>query len=149
MTQQHQIPQPIPPQPPKRKQWPIHVAIIAGAVVVLLGAMAMLNRNAAPEATSHTVIYQADGAGTSAGTFTLETPTGSQQEQGGLPLKNQQGGTGLAFPGFHSGDFVYLSVQNTSTSGAVTCRIVVDGLTISENTSTGGYVIATCSGRVP
>jgi hypothetical protein len=44
---------------------------------------------------------------------------------------------------------VYLSVQNQNAAGSVTCRILLDGMVVSENTSTGGYVIATCQGRVP
>lgn len=151
MTQQHQIPAPRLPdpfrQPKPARTW---LWVLLGlAIAAVVSLLAMYWPVASEPPTTHTVVYEADGSGTNAGSFTLQTPTGSQQEKGGLPLKNQAGGTGLTFSGFHSGDFVYLSVQNENPTGVVTCRIVVDGSTVSENTSTGGYVIATCSGRVP
>ena len=46
-----------------------------------------------------------------------------------------------------SGTFLYLSAQNQCGSGYVTVRFVQDGKVIRENTSRGGYVIATISGR--
>ena len=46
-----------------------------------------------------------------------------------------------------SGQFLYLSAQNQCDSGYVTVRFVQDGVTIRENTSRGGFVIATISGR--
>lgn len=45
------------------------------------------------------------------------------------------------------GQFLYLSAQNQCASGYVTVRFVMDGVTVRENTSTGGYVIATISGQ--
>jgi hypothetical protein len=75
------------------------------------------------------------------GMVTAQAPGGTTQRTDLLPI------TGTFT--FHSGDFVYLSVQNQQGLGAVTCRITVDGKVVSENTSTGGYTIATCQGRVP
>lgn len=46
-----------------------------------------------------------------------------------------------------NGTFMYISAQNQCSSGYVTVRLTQDGLTIRENTSTGGYVIASISGR--
>jgi hypothetical protein len=45
------------------------------------------------------------------------------------------------------GYFVYLSVQNQNNSGTVTCSITSNGKKVSSNSSTGAYVIATCSGK--
>ena len=42
--------------------------------------------------------------------------------------------------------FLYLSAQNNTSAGSVTVKIIKDGVTIAENTSVGGYVIATVSG---
>lgn len=98
----------------------------------------------------HTVSYEADGVDTKAGNYTLRSADGgTRQGDADLPLMNKAGGVGLQLSGFQPGDFVYLSVQNENGFGSVTCRIVVDGRTISENTSTGGYTIATCQGQVP
>lgn len=104
------------------------------------------------QTTSHTVLYEAEGSGARglrSANYTLQTPSGSAQGEINLPMKNRDGGTGLTIPDFHAGDFVYLSVQNSDAAGSVTCRIAVDGVVISENTSTGGYVIASCKGVVP
>ncbi|WP_267896985.1 hypothetical protein [Galactobacter valiniphilus] len=38
--------------------------------------------------------------------------------------------------------------QNKNGSGRITCRIKVDGKVISQNTSSGSYAIAQCSGTV-
>lgn len=42
--------------------------------------------------------------------------------------------------------FLYFSAQNNTSAGSVTVKIIKDGVTIAENTSVGGYVIATVSG---
>ncbi len=134
------------------------ILFVAGAVALIVGAGLLtfywpkLSAPAANVSTSRTVVYEAEGSGARglrSASVTLQTPDGGQQAKVNLPMKNQQGGTGLTVPGFSRGDFVYLSVQNADAAGAVTCRITVDGMVISENTSNGGYVIASCKGSVP
>jgi len=44
------------------------------------------------------------------------------------------------------GDFMYISAQNQGETGSVTCKIKVDGVVVKQSTSSGAYVIATCSG---
>lgn len=46
-----------------------------------------------------------------------------------------------------SGDFLYISAQNQCDYGYVTVKIVQNGVTLRENTSSGAYVIATVSAR--
>lgn len=105
---------------------------------------------AATQPTTHEVWYRADGDGTKTASYTLRSEDGGTvQGDINLPLTNQQGETGLTFTGFKSRDFVYLSVQNSSDAGSITCQIFVDGVQISSNTSDGAYKIATCQGRVP
>lgn len=146
------------PPPKKPRSIRLLAAWVAIAAVVLGGLLyaAWPHLKPAPDLpTTYTVIYEADGVGTTAGSITLEAPTGTQQEEVGLPLKSLAGDTGLTFP-FQQGAFVYLSVQNRNDSGSVTCRITVKSVTgsyevsqvISEVTSTGGHVIASCKGRV-
>lgn len=48
----------------------------------------------------------------------------------------------------HSGEFAYISAQNQGESGTVTCTIELDGVPVKTSTSSGAYVIATCSGRI-
>lgn len=163
MTQQ-QTPQPTSPDPyrkPERKVKLSFAAFGIGAAVTAVVLMAVLVGPKAsgllkPEPpTTYTVTYEADSEGTAAGSITLDTPTGTQQEEVALPLKSQAGDTGLTFP-TQPGAFVYLSVQNHNDSGSVTCRITIKTVTgnlevsrvISENTSSGGHVIASCKGRV-
>lgn len=137
------------PQPriPLRKRTWVQVVLGVAAAIILSVVASHLNGAATP-AAGHTVVYQADGVGTAQGLFNLQTPTGGQQSVAALPLQTASGGS-PSFSGLESGQFLYISVQNQSASGTVTCSIVLDGKVISSNTSTGGYVIATCEGRVP
>jgi hypothetical protein len=77
--------------------------------------------------------------------ITIETPTGSRTENVPVPLINQEDRRGLFFD-FLPGEFLYLSAQNQNEFGSVTCRITVDGETISENTASGAFAIAQCEG---
>jgi len=98
----------------------------------------------------HKVLYEAEGEDTTEASYTLRSDNGGTvQGDVDLPLKNKAGGTGLTMSGFKSGAFVYLSIQNGKGYGSVTCRITIDGKVVSENTSHGGYKIATCTGTVP
>ncbi len=151
MAQQHHIPQPTLPDPfkqPKKRAWLPHLWIVLGGAAILGVAVLALNwpQAGTPPTTSHTVLYEAEASGASGprtGSSTMQTDSGGSS-QGQVPLPATQ-----TLHNFSSGDFVYLSVQNQDAAGAVTCRITVDGVVVSENTSTGGYVIATCQGRVP
>jgi hypothetical protein len=49
----------------------------------------------------------------------------------------------------YEGDFLYISAQNQGSSGTVTTKIIVDGSTFKESTSSGAYVIASASGSCP
>jgi hypothetical protein len=67
----------------------------------------------------------------------------------GVPLRSgdREGGLWPADSG--CGDFVYLAAQNEHDSGRVIRIIKADGVEIERATSSGGYVIATCSELVP
>jgi hypothetical protein len=140
------------PRPRKRRLWlwislGVLIPLLAGAITWLAPH---IDTTVAP--AGHTVIYNAEGEGARGirtASYTIETLNGSEQGVTNLPLKAKNGSTGLTLPGFKTGAFVYLSVQNRDASGSVTCRITVDGYVVSENTSVGGYTIATCKGRVP
>lgn len=120
---------------------------LTGTIAFLLVSGACAGTDAQP---THEVWYRADGVGTKEASYTLQSEDGgTQQEDINLPLMNKRGETGLTFTGFKSGAFVYLSVQNSTGAGSVTCQIFVDGKELSSNTSTGGYKIASCQGQVP
>lgn len=98
----------------------------------------------------HEVVYAADGETTKTASYTLRTSDGgTRQGDFDIPLRNKEGGVGLTFTDFDSGDFVYLSIQNSEGYGSVTCQIIVDGVEVSRNTSDGGYKIASCQAQVP
>lgn len=76
---------------------------------------------------------------------TLSTPTGIEQHDFIGSAKNKNGEEHATYT-FKSGAPVTLSVQNTGNRGSVTCRISVDDVVISENSSGAQYGIASCSG---
>src|SRR4030065_2587653 len=80
--------------------------------------------------------------------------TGTAQKGVSLTYENAQGGTEqgtyklpetIRFT-MKYGDFAYISAQNEDDHGSVTCRILIDGVEWKKSTSTGAYVIASCSG---
>jgi len=70
-------------------------------------------------------------------------------------IENSSGGTQQGYTGngvfyedwFFDDRFIYLSVQNQTAGGTVTCTIKRNGEVYKQTTSSGAYVIATCSGR--
>lgn len=94
------------------------------------------------------IVYAVTGSARAAD-ITIQTPTGSsQQNDVGVPLVSKAGSEGLEFS-FASGAFVYLSAQNQG-GGEITCEIrTKEGRVISRNTAQGEFAIATCSGSAP
>ena len=152
MTQHQTRPQPTLPdpfsQPPKsRKLWLWIPLFEVASVIVASTSWYAGATTQHPSSATHTVVYTvtADGntGGGRTGMVTAQTDNGgTSQGTGALPFSD-------TLTSFHTGDFVYLSVQNQQPAGSVTCRIAVDGVVVSENTSSGAYVIATCQGSVP
>lgn len=100
---------------------------------------------------SLTVEYDVTGSATSAD-VSMATPTGIQQESPDVPLMfcDDSGGDcvrrGYQFK-FAVGSSLVVSAQKNGTGrGTITCTIRVNGETISENTSTSPFGIASCSG---
>jgi hypothetical protein len=88
----------------------------------------------------HRVDYQVEGCQADL-TYTSAEGATEQQRDAQLPWSQT-----LTAP---SGFFAYISAQNTCDYGTVDCRIRLDGNTVKYAESTGAYVIASCSGRVP
>jgi len=76
---------------------------------------------------------------------TFVTQSGIEQHDYIEALKSQAGDKYATYR-FKEGSPVSLSVQDTGGRGTVTCRISVDGIVISKNTSSSKYGIASCSG---
>lgn len=139
-------------RPKKKSGW----LLLAGVttILMLVGAINSASRSS-EEGTSGTgsssqssstvsVLYEVEGTATAAN-LTLESGTGTvQQNDKAVPLRTTSG-KGLKATMLR-GDFAYISVQNQGAIGTVTCRITVDGVVISTNTSSGAYAIVSCSG---
>jgi hypothetical protein len=91
---------------------------------------------------THTVTYRATGIDTSMASLTYEN------EQGGTEQHLVRVPWSASFTAT-SGQFLYLSVQNDSAHGSITCEILVDGLPFKKSHSTAEYGIAGCSGAAP
>lgn len=108
------------------------------------------NREAPTPPAKHTVQFFAEGTETKWADVTMRTESGgTSQFTPDLPMKTKAGAAGLSFDTYPSGAHLYFSMQNKEGYGSVTCRIMVDGVKVDEVTSSGGYAIATCQGRVP
>lgn len=91
---------------------------------------------------SNVVTYR--WSGTAGGVNVTMTNRQGNTEQASDRANDQE----LTIGSMRRGEFVYISVQNTGESGSVECEIEVDGTVIERASSTGAYVIATCSGTV-
>ena len=97
-------------------------------------------------ATVGNVLYEVEGT-TDSTSITVQTPTGVQQKNNlAVPIGNPTTGERGFRIHASSGTFLYIAAQNERSYGSITCRITVDGVVIAQNTSSGGYVIATCQG---
>lgn len=84
------------------------------------------------------VTYRWTGTASSV-SYTIRNAQGNTEQATGKPNNNQ-----LSIGEVDPGEFLYISVQNTSDTGSVSCKILEDGEIISSATSTGAYVIASC-----
>lgn len=102
-----------------------------------------------PTVCQKSVVYYVEGTARSV-SITMENRTGGTEQADNRAVPLAAGGTpGLRLGQIPCGQFVYISAQNEGETGTVTCRIEVDGVTLETATSSGAYVIATCSGSVP
>lgn len=105
---------------------------------------AMTARESMNAATPDELIYDVSGTAYSA-MVTYRTSSGTQQATVDLPMQNNAGTRGVRMQGSSIPDFAYISAQNQGETGTITCRITLNGQTISENTSSGAYAVVSCS----
>jgi len=92
-----------------------------------------------PEApTSYKITYRVSGTAKGASLTYANAQGGTEQIEVKIPW--QQSFT------VKKGAFLYLSAQNIGESGSVTAEILLDGRAWKSSTSSGAYVIASCSG---
>ena len=146
------------PTPPRKKQskagWVVGIIVVLGIIGAVTGTKSGSGSSAtpsssqsvnafaaAPISTTHTVKYEVTGSATSIDlTYNLDSDDASQENGRAVPWSKSFSAD--------EGNFLYVSAQNGGESGNVTCTIYVDGVAAKTNTSTGGYTIATCSGRL-
>lgn len=142
------------PADDSRRQWMmlLLVGLVLGAVLLWQGQQDddTARTERVVEAVNDTgppcceITYEVTGSAQSA-SITMETPSGTSQQEVDLPLRTKSGGK-MTLP-FSRGDFVYLSAQNMGASGTIKCTIRGhDGEVISTVQSSGAYVIAGCDG---
>jgi hypothetical protein len=96
---------------------------------------------AASHPTTHSVMYRVTTGGNRRVDLTYENEGGNGEQRSNVRTPWQ-----VSYR-MQDGDFVYVSAQ-LQAYGIVTCEILVDGAVVETATSSGQYVIATCSGSV-
>lgn len=117
--------------------------IVVGAAVAffLVLVYAGLTNKSSQHKSTHEITYRTGGSARM-GDVTYAAPSGtSQASNARLPFM-------IGYT-MSRGDFAYVSVQNGENAGTVSCEIVMDGRVVVSNSSSGGYAIATCNGRLP
>lgn len=96
--------------------------------------------------TKRQVIYNGESTA-GYGDMTAAFPGGTRQSSPDLPMRltGDTSAQGMHFC-VSAGEFLYVSLQNPKDTGSIECSITVDGKLISRNSSSGGYVIASCDG---
>jgi hypothetical protein len=135
---------------PATRRWTVIGPLVAIGLFVLIWTADSRGGEVAPPAVNAPakvdVLYEVEGT-TSSASVTMQTPTGTSQITPAVPMRRESDGRRGLEAEFSPGSFVYISAQNKQSSGTITCRITVNGSVIAENTSSGGYAIASCSGR--
>jgi len=140
-------PRPIATQQPTQQKKGSNLAVILLIVILGICGTIWLLAQLGP-ALSSTPGYSAPT------TYRVTYKVTGTASQASLTYRNEQGGTEqtkVRIPWQESltvkrGAFLYLSAQNEGKSGSVTCEIWVDDVKWKESTSSGAYVIASCSG---
>ena len=84
------------------------------------------------------VVYSVTGSAGSVSITQSNASGGTEQYESGLPLTRSFW--------IRPGSFLYISAQNRGDSGDVQCTITSNGRTVQTASSSGAFVIATCSG---
>lgn len=87
--------------------------------------------------SSHQVTYEVSGTTKKAMISYMNSQGGTEQGEFSLPYKKV-----ITMSHY---DVASLVAQNTNDSGSVTCKIFIDGKEVKKSTSTGAYVLTTCS----
>lgn len=134
------------PKPPIWKRTPVILGVVLGVVFVMFLSGNPFDDTGPSSGGSGScggfVGYSVDGTARSVD-ITMNNKQGNTEQLDDVPLP-WHGYVGE----LDCGAFVYVSAQNQGETGTVTCEIVVGSAVLETATSSGSYVIASCSGRV-
>jgi hypothetical protein len=141
----NQYQQPHAQPPKKRKKWPwillavvvLFIAAMGGCVALIGGAVDSVDEESNKEvAVTYEVVGDAQGA---LMTYTSGEMNMAQENGVALPWRKDVTITGL-------GKMATLTATNGfEDEGSITCRILVDGAVVNENTASGIGASASCS----
>ncbi len=114
---------------------------IARAWSTLLLCLAALGGLAGCEVRSHTVRYEVGGTA-------VEIGVTYRNASGALEQRDIQSAWSMEFQA-QTGAFLALNARNKTTSGSVSCRILIDGVVFKEGESSGAFKFVDCSGVIP
>ncbi|MGN2640438.1 MmpS family transport accessory protein [Nocardia takedensis] len=133
-------------QPPKKKPvWPWILGGVAVVLLVVVGGCVALVAGVVNEVDDElnrqvAVTYEVEGSGTDASiTYSGSDFDIAQETAATMPWRKQ-----VTVEGFSS--YVSLSATNGANGGEITCRIKAGDRVVSEQTSSGPYASASCSG---
>lgn len=131
-------------QPVQQKKGANLAVILLVVILGICGAIWLLAQlGSTPSSTpgystTYRVTYKVTGTASRASLTYENEQGGTEQTKVGIPWQQSMS--------VKRGAFLYLSVQNEGKIGSITCEIWVDGVKWKESTSSGAYVIASCSG---
>lgn len=126
----------LPPPPTKRST--ARVWLIVAACVTATIATAVVPKIWDKLTEPSEVAYRVTGTARRADVI-YQTATGNTSSHNGTAIPTE------VTVKLAAGAFAYVSAQNDTDSGTVTCAIVIDGKVKQTNTSSGAGAIATCS----
>lgn len=151
---------PVAPQASSSPVSPKQVALIIGGLIVAALVIAIVAPNTEDDGTPARASSSTRSTSNNSNTARVVYRVKHSLNRGKMSVtyENAQGGNAqedLAGASWEKsfdmkrGSFAYISVQNGLDHGDVECEIIVDGKPWKETKSSGGYVIASCSGSVP
>ncbi len=122
-----------------KKNWFVTFLAIVGSITIICICLVIFSGIFTPTTpNNYRVTYKITGSASRA-SITYENEQGGT-EQGVVKIPWERSLTAKKL------QFLYISAQNEDEFGSITCEIWVDGIKWRESTSSGAYVISTCSG---
>ena len=130
-----------------KSAWALIAVLAVVALILVCGlsrrsssGVSLAPKIAAP--TTHEITYELSGS-TYKASITIENEhENTEQHDVKLPYSK-------SFTSKSPSQFLYISAQKEDKAGTLTCKILVDGISVSEATTTAEYGIASCDYLLP